>query len=59
MAAVYNSISEITPMHEKWRLQVRVTRKWMATNPTNNNATFSLEMVLMDVMVGYVMLFLQ
>jgi len=56
MAPVYNSISEITPMHENWSLRVRVTRKWIATNPSNNNATFSLEMVLMDSMVGYVIL---
>jgi len=56
MAPVYNSISEITHMHENWSLQVRVTRKWIETNPSNNNAAFSLEMVLMDSMVGYVIL---
>ncbi|KAJ1422504.1 hypothetical protein SESBI_12997 [Sesbania bispinosa] len=52
MAALYEPVSSIFPGRQNWRLKVRVVRVWEMFPIDEPTRTFSIEMVLVDQMVG-------
>ncbi|KAL6580978.1 hypothetical protein OROMI_006901 [Orobanche minor] len=43
-----NTISEITPAKETWKLHVRVERLWTAYSPYSPTEKKSMELILLD-----------
>jgi len=52
MAPKIDLISDISPFKENWNIRVRVVRLWFVRDMKKDQLPFSLEMVLMDNMIG-------